>query len=176
MDKQIEIQYIDGVFVIKDETDGGYVDRTKAHSYQKWETVWSADLVLLTLKLDDKDAIGLLEDKTDYDHHRVKRAKGRHLRALRVHLGLEEQRSLQIKKYLIREKGLADSLTPIKAKEGVEKTATIEVLGSFKEILKKRNVYHTEITEENLLLANEYNEKLKEFRDYQKEIFDKLFK
>lgn len=91
-------------YIVKDSTNGGYLARGQCF-YQNWETEWKIkkdeSFVLLSMTENRVDVFDILEDKEHEDYRRVKMAYNRHLKELRIHLGMEERKVKEVKLYKV---------------------------------------------------------------------------
>ncbi|MEI3891862.1 MULTISPECIES: hypothetical protein [unclassified Bacillus (in: firmicutes)] len=176
----LKINEENGMYIVSDVTDGGYVNRACYHSYQKWETVWNSELELKNIYLDKECVNKILIDKRkeDLDYNKIIRARGRHLRALKEYLGISKKKVDTPKKFFLLGSHLLSSNSGISEKEFIEKEEIlIEANGGRSPLrLKKRITTHTAVTEEKKKLVEEYNQRLQEFRAYHQEMIHKIFK
>lgn len=178
MQEYHEIKEVNGQYIVHDETTGGYVDRMTGNLVQRWESVWNKELQLVSLKLCFEELVEVLadKDKEHYDYHRAVRTKNRHLRLLKEHLGVpakKVKRPVKKEEKLIwLQKGYYSQLDELTFHKAVVHDKTLDDgLSRF----KKHEIYHSPVTPEKLELMNDYNNKLQEFKSYQKETFDKIF-
>lgn len=167
----IRIKEVNGLYKVSDETDGGYVTRMSRYTCN-WETIWNQQLELLEFYYNGREESWLLNKKDDFDFHRARRAKARHLKALQIHLGLaEKKKPKETQTILYNEKGWSSSGKIIEA-EVVIHDKTIVMRGYS---VKKVGLNYTLATDEKIAIAKEFNEKMEEFQAYKKEVFEKLF-
>lgn len=171
-----EIQETEDRFIVEDSTDGGYVDRMTYNLSLDWTTVWDKELnfISLTLRNEDLTQVILTKDKGHYDYHRAVRAKNRHLKAIKEHLGLEVKKPKEkVRETIIyRESSMRNSLDLIEISDGIIHDKTIDLRWTH----KKHNLLYTKHTPEKEALVEEYNQQLKAFKEYQKFMLDRIFK
>lgn len=173
-----DIKEENGQYIIKDTTLGGYVDRMTHNLQQDWKTVWDKELNLVSLTLGFEDLTEVLanKDKDHYDYHRAVRTRSRHLKMLKDHLGIEYKKPKKAEKkeeeLIFLQKGIYYQLEKLETHTATVHDKTIDDgLTRF----KKHDVHYARLTPEKETLMKEYNEKLAEFKSYQKEMFDKIF-
>lgn len=166
-----------GQYIVRDTTSGGYVDRMTYNLSQHWKTVWDKDLNFVSLTLSNMDLtkVILAKDKSNYDYHRAVRAKSRHLKLLKKHLGIEvkepSKKKKEVKKVILHEKGLHSRLQLLKIENVIIHEKTLEGGWNY----KKFNVDYTETTPEKEELMEEYNQRLKDFMEYQNYMLKRIF-
>lgn len=166
------IQEVDGKYVVTDSTTGEYLQRSRYAIYA-WKSVWSKDLELLEIFMDNWDKKELLDKglKDTWEYHKVNRAMHRHLRALKIHLGLLEPKKPkdEEKHLIIYEEYWGFGKSPMIVQQVVIKPK------SFSNGIRKNSCRWTIATDEKIQLVNEYNQKLAEFKKYQDSMRVKIF-
>lgn len=163
-------------YEVMDTTVGQYVNRAEGNPIQTWITCWSKDFELISLKLDRIDLTATLaaKEKTHYDYNKAVRAKNRHLKVLKEHLGLiapKKETNGKVKVFYRSRAGYA-TMSDIQESEAIVHDKTIEI-GNMK--YKKHAIDCVLMTEEKASLVNEYNQKLAEFNAFKKEMLGKIF-
>lgn len=166
-----------GHYVIEDSTSGGYVDRMTPSLSQTWESVWDKDLNFISMKNQWHDLTEALnqKDKEHEDYYKGIRAKNRHLKMLKEHLGIsiEEKKVPKKRESIIYlRKGPFNKLDKLNVQQAIMHEKTVEITG---ELIKKHDLHFTSYTPEKEALMQEYNQKLAEFKEYREYIFNNLF-
>lgn len=167
----IVIKQTNDLYQVTDTTDGGHVTRDSRYTCD-WKSIWSSDFKLLEFYLNNFESTKLLDDKEDFDFHRARRAKARHLKGLKEFLGLIEEQKPKEKESILYYEGNGNLFPYIQKRDVLIHDKTID-LGRYS--VKKFNLKYVKTTEENSLLAEEFNQKLNEFNEYKKQLFIKLF-
>lgn len=165
---------------------GGYISRGSYDSITVI-TIWDKNLNLLELNINDKDMLIFFNEKgklkklpkwqpmgnknigdLDYDLYgrTAVRAKNRHLKWLRIYLGLDKEPVTKTGKFIVRYSYKANLYL-------TEKLLTKKGTPNFG---NQRYILWTVDTPEKRKIAKEYNEKKKQFDKYEKDVIDKLFK
>lgn len=162
-----------------EKTENGYIvcDFTEMRhrrdsTTNRWASKWSFELEFEGITMNGEEVGGVLDNKQDWNYQRVKRAKSRHLEALKENLGLKPLKESREMPIYTLDKNVYGQLEPISEKEGIIHPKTVEFY-SFRE--KKHNVFHATVTSEREKMVEEYNQKLDEFLQYQKEMFAQIF-
>lgn len=166
----MRIQETDEGYEVTDHTSGEHLQRNEYAQYD-WRTVWSKDLELIGLFLNRKSVLDVYTNKIkgDWDYNRIVRARNRHLSSLKLHLRLIEPKDPEPKELIIYEGYWGFGVKPIEVAELGVKPKT------FSNGMKKDSCMWVKATEEKIQLVNEYNQKLAEFKKYQKSMRLKIF-
>lgn len=147
-----------GDYIFYQDVNGGYLGNGRCANHSIVST-WSKDLKLISLTIDDKPAF-----TDEYHKNRAKFAKNRHLKWLKIYLGLEKEIKPTIKRYIYRE--YYD--WPIQEGEReLTKKGTPKFSG--------HNVPYTEYTKEKWAIADNYNKKLEELKVLKQKTTNQLF-
>ncbi|MFF2532177.1 hypothetical protein ACFVS2_25040 [Brevibacillus sp. NPDC058079] len=166
----MQIEKTDIGYRVKDYTQG---EQTRFHQVDySWISEWDHEMNMISLYMNDEDTSEILRDKDHWHYHRVVRAKSRHLRSLKEHIGIIQPKENREKRLFTLDKSLSSRIMPIRIQKGMIHNKTVEIYGSRK---KKESVFCVEVTPENERKMREYNEKLKEFLQYQKEMMIDIF-
>lgn len=168
-----------GHYVIEDSTSGGYVDRMTPSLSQTWESVWDKNLNFISLKSRWGDLTEALnqKDKEHEDYYKGIRAKNRHLKMLKEHLGIsiEEKKVPKKRESIIYlRKGPLNKLDKLNVQPAIMHERTVKITGEFG-LIKKHDLHFTHSTPEKEALMQEYNHKLAEFKEFKEYIFNVLF-
>ena len=161
-------------YVVMDTTVGEYLNRVDGNRSQTWTTCWSKELELISLKLDRSDLTDVLlaQKKNHYDYNKAVRAKNRHLKALKENLGLVSPKKEEKVKVFYRSSVGYGEMNSIREEEAIVYDKTIQI-DNIK--YKKQAIDYTMQTEEKAALVAEYNQKLAEFKEFQKAMLEKIF-
>jgi len=172
-------------FIFKENVCGGYLQNSLWANY--WiKTVWNKDLQLLEITIDGKNVLyffdknGKLrkeikeadlyqiknEGDWDFSFHknRALRAKNRHLKYLKIYLGLEKFKEIKKKIFIYHPYYHSDLRI-------AEKELTKKGTPKFNE----HNVPYTEETPEKRKIAEEFNKKYEKWKKYKNKVLQKLF-
>lgn len=165
-------------YIVKDSTKGEYQNRMEGNSTQNWETKWDFELKLVSLTLNGMKLTNVIidNDKKNDDYYKAIRVKNRHLKLLKLHLGIltKEDTGRIVKKepLIYRNQSLLFQLNPLQSGTANVHDKTLEIDGIK---YKKRELFYTELTPEKEEIMREYNEKLAAFKAYQQEVLKNLF-
>jgi hypothetical protein len=155
-------------YTFAESVNGGYTQRSSYLSH-RIVSVWNKQLELLEFTIDDVDMLPIFNKdgkpikknevsnnyELDYQYHRAICARNRHLKSLKIYLGLEKKEEIKTGIFIWRpsrdwkiEIGKLDL-----NKDGTPKFAV-------------HNMLYTKATEDKVKLAEEYNVLL---RDFEKE-------
>lgn len=157
-----------GNLFIEEDLNGGYTQRGM-HFNLHIEGEWTKDIQLVKLTINDVDATAFVLRQTsifsDESAGRTAvRAYNRHIKQLKIHLGVEQPKPKVNKLFIYKYYGGIDKLQV----DPFELTQT----GGPKK--GKTGMLITEATPEKLKVVDEYNAKFKEFKQYFHEVLTKL--
>ena len=162
MSKQLSIQEENGLYVVQDRTEGGFINRFDRLQYN-WKTVWDINLELIEMIRNNDDVLPILVNTEYTDYRQVVLAKSRHLKELKIHLGIIKP-EVSDETYIIYFDNIKNKFA---CRKGIVKAKTFEITGGEK--FRKSNtqfIAKSEVTEdefeEKRQLALEYNKKVDE--------------
>jgi hypothetical protein len=112
--------------------------------------------------------LDVLINKEHEDNRRCILAKDRHLKSLKLYLGLDKIEKEKPKKKIIWKSTYYNFDDNIKVSSFIE---TDKMFGEYKKCYMK----YIEATSEKEKLAEEYNKKYEEFKKFEKEMLEKIF-
>ncbi|MFA5398073.1 MAG: hypothetical protein WC346_18820 [Methanogenium sp.] len=163
----------DGLYYFSEEVNLGIVNGS-VPSYAIIYSVWNKDLSLVSIKVQYDDFTPCFVNKesgfeNEFHYNRAKLAINRHLKALKVFLGAEKPKEVKKKDFITTGYFPFDSLH----------FETLPLTQAGKPNLRELGRYINSIVEETPRLreiAEEYNEKLREFITYRDQVWDVIFK
>lgn len=162
-------------YIFTETVNGGYLSNSNYASYYI-TSKWNKELKLINLFVDNEDYTEYVIDKTkakelkdDYHLNRAKRAYNRHLKELKIFLGLEKEEKV-IKKKFIMIGHQYHSLLEFK-----ELSLTKQGKPNMREAGQFTNCIVEETPELRKITEN-YNKKLKEWQKERDRVMDLLFK
>ena len=175
MSKQLSIQEESGLYVVQDRTEGGFVNRFDRLQYN-WKTVWNSNFELIEMIRNKEDVLPILGNTEYSDYRQVILAKSRHLKELKIHLGIIKP-EVSDETYIIYFDNIKNKFA---CRKGTVKAKTFEITGGEK--FRKSNTQFVaksevpeEVFEEKRQIAIEYNKKVDELLQLRKSTKKQLF-
>lgn len=166
---------IDDKYKFTETVNGGYLQRSD-YAYYTIESIWNKDFTLFSIKVDNEDYTKCFYDKEEvkrlknvYHLNRVKRAYNRHLRYLKIYLGLIQTKIIPTKKFIMIGYQYHSKL------EFKELPLTKDGKPNMREAGQHTN-YIVEETPELRKIAEDYNKRLIEWKKDRDNVMDLLFK
>jgi len=163
----------DGLYYFSEEVNLGIVNGSFP-SYATIYSAWNKDLSLVSIKVNNDDFTPCFVNKesgyeNEFHYNRAKLGINRHLKALRVFLGIEKPKEVKKKDFITTGYSPFDRLH----------FENLPLTQAGKPNLRELGRYINSIVEETPRLreiAEEYNEKLREFTTYRDQVWDAIFK
>jgi len=163
----------DNLYYFSEEVNLGIVNGSFP-SYATIYSVWNKNLSLVNIKVQNDDFTPCFVNKESgyekaFHYNRAKLAINRHLKALKVFLGIEKPKEVKKKDFIATGHSPFDELH----------FERLPLTQAGKPNLRELGRYINSITEETPRLreiAEEYNEKLREFTTYRNQVWDAIFK
>jgi hypothetical protein len=157
----------DGFYIISDVTCGGYLQRCN-YLWRTRKSKWDKELKCTEFnETYAGDCLKILEDKEHKDYRACKRAYNRHLKTLKVHLGILKEEDVNPKKSTVKFAHF-DHWSRIRIDEGIEHEKSFDIGHQ----IRKDRSWTKELTPENLKLIKKYNDMGEEMY----KLRDKIFK
>ena len=163
----------DGLYYFSEEVNLGIVNGSFP-SYATIYSAWNKDLSLVSIKVNNDDFTPCFVNKesgyeNEFHYNRAKLGINRHLKALKVFLGIEKLKEVKKKDFITTGHFPFDYL----------RFENLSLTQAGKPNLRELGRYINSIVEETPRLreiAEEYNEKLREFTTYRDQVWDAIFK
>lgn len=165
----MEIKETEYGYEVSELVNGGYLQRCQC-AYYNIISKWNKDLQFLDMTV-DRDTWEELQNPNEFHHNRALRAKARHLKDLKLYLGL-------IEKEEAKEENIIWSGPHYSFDDNIHVDKFIETDKLFTRGSEKYNksyMNYTKADEDKLKLVDEFQKKYEEFKKYKKEVFEKLF-
>lgn len=149
----------EGYYEFFQSVNGGYLQNS-TYAYHNIVSVWKKDLTLVSLTIDGADGF-----TDNYHKNRAKCAKNRHLKWLKIYLGLEKETISKKERFIYRDYWEAEL-----------QECEIELSKKGTPKFSSHNTPYVKYTKELWKLAEEYNKKLSEWKTLKNTISKQLFK